>query len=85
MAEQAPEVQGGAPPLAVSRRTLRLPQVLEMTALSRTTIWRMERKGTFPARLRLGEASVGWDEAEIVAWLTSRPRGMAAAASRPAV
>ena len=35
-------------------RMVRLPEVLEITGLSRTTIWRRERDGSFPPPIRLG-------------------------------
>lgn len=55
-------------------RILRLPEVTERTGLSRTTIWRKERDGDFPQRVRLSANSVGWREAEVEAWIESRPR-----------
>ncbi|MCZ6576511.1 MAG: helix-turn-helix transcriptional regulator [Acidiferrobacterales bacterium] len=56
-------------------KVLRTPQVIQLTGLSRTTLWRLERRGQFPARLRLSENSVGWREDEILQWLDTRPRG----------
>jgi predicted DNA-binding transcriptional regulator AlpA len=50
-------------------RILRIQEVIEITGLSRTTIWRMERKGEFPARVQLGIGSVGWRLTEIKSWL----------------
>jgi len=43
--------------------------VSKMTGLSRVSIWRRERDGKFPKRVRLGSNSVGWLEAEILDWL----------------
>lgn len=60
-------------------RVIKQQQLQAMVGLSRTTIWRMERKGIFPCRIRLGSNSVGWLEEEILTWIASRPRGMAAA------
>lgn len=54
---------------------LKIEQVCAMTRLGRTTIWRRERAGDFPLRVRLGPASVGWVAEEIEAWIASRPRG----------
>ena len=54
-------------------RMLRVPEVLARTGLSRTTIWRRIRAGTFPAPIELGENSIGWPETEISAWLAERP------------
>jgi prophage regulatory protein len=56
---------------------LRSGDVIRCTGLSRTTIWRLERAGKFPRRLRLSANSVGWSSDEIEAWLAGRPRGMA--------
>jgi prophage regulatory protein len=48
------------------------PAVEELTSLSRTTRWRMERRGEFPRRVRLSPGRVGWRQAEIEAWIRSR-------------
>jgi prophage regulatory protein len=44
---------------------LRLPKVLQATALSRSSIYVMMAEGRFPKPLKLGERAVGWPEAEI--------------------
>ena len=59
-------------------RILKLKEIEGITALSRTTMWRLERAGNFPARIHLSDNSVGWDEAEVLAWVASRPRGLSA-------
>lgn len=41
----------------------------------RLWLWRAERAGRFPARVKLGPATVAWDEAEVAAWLEALPRG----------
>lgn len=53
-------------------RIMRKPEVLNMVGLSDPTIWRMEKDGTFPKRLRLGGNSCGWLETEVIAWLSER-------------
>jgi len=55
---------------------LRVSEVARRVGLSRTTIWRRERSGDFPLRIRLGGRSVGWLDSEVEEWLESRPRGM---------
>ena len=54
-------------------RMLRVPEVMARTGLSRTTLWRRVRAGTFPPSTELGENSIGWPESEISAWLAKRP------------
>jgi len=50
---------------------MRKPEVLNISGLSHPTIWRMEKEGTFPKRVKLGGNSCGWLETEIRAWLES--------------
>ena len=53
----------------MATQILRGPAVMEMTGLSRTSIWRRERRGDFPRRIRLGPNSVGWMSDEVTAWV----------------
>ena len=46
-------------------RILRLPEVIEKTGISRSSIYKQMQLGLFPKQLRLGERMVGWSEAEI--------------------
>jgi predicted DNA-binding transcriptional regulator AlpA len=55
---------------------LRTSDVTRLTGLSRTTLWRLERQGKFPTRIRLGLNSVGWRDDEVRRWVETRPRGM---------
>lgn len=55
-------------------RMLRAPEVMALTGLSRTTLWRRVRAGTFPAPVELGQNSIGWPASEISAWLKARAR-----------
>ena len=66
------------------QQMLRAPEVMARTGLSRTTIWRRVRAGTFPAPTELGVNSVGWPAAAITAWLESRPRRTYGAETAPA-
>jgi prophage regulatory protein len=47
-------------------------QVMDMTGLSRTSIWRLENAEKFPKRRQLGTRRIGWLESEIVDWMKSR-------------
>jgi prophage regulatory protein len=49
-------------------RIIRKSEMLARTGLSDATIWRLERQGTFPKRLRLGGNSCGWLESELDDW-----------------
>ena len=57
-------------------RIMRTSEVVKLTGLSKTTIWRRVRSGDFPMPVRLGSRatrSVGWREGEIERWIDSRP------------
>ena len=71
---QAP-VQPRAPPS--DDPMLRFVDVIRLTGLSRTTIWRRVRAGTFPAPIALGENSCGWKTSWISGpggWIDAQPR-----------
>lgn len=53
-------------------RFMREPEVHNITGLSRTTRWRLEREGKFPRRRAISDASVGWLESEIDSWVADR-------------
>lgn len=55
----------------MQRQVLRPKEVIKEYGLSRTTIWRKEREGTFPKRLKLGARAVGWLRSDLEAWLES--------------
>jgi prophage regulatory protein len=54
-------------------KMLRLAEVIEMTGLSRSTIYRYEGQSEFPKRRRAGPNSVRWLEEDIVKWMETRP------------
>ena len=56
------------------KRIIRKQELLKITGLSSATLWRRERAGDFPRRLRLGPHAVGWLLEEIDEWMASRPR-----------
>lgn len=53
-------------------KMLRANEVMERVGVSRTTIWRLERRGEFPPRRRITNHIVAWSEDEIEEWLKSR-------------
>ena len=68
----------------MENQMLRAPEVMARTGLSRVTIWRRVRAGTFPAPVELGANSIGWPATEISAWLESRLRRTYSAETAPA-
>jgi len=53
----------------VPSRILRLKAVLERTGLSRSTMYRKIKQGTFPAQVRISERCIGWRESDLDQWL----------------
>lgn len=53
-------------------RFLRAHEVAATTGLSLATLDRLERRGQFPRRIALSSRAVGWREAEIRDWVTTR-------------
>ena len=50
-------------------KILRMRTVLERTGLSRATIYRKMRDGTFPNQVRISEHCRGWRESAINCWM----------------
>ena len=55
--------------MPTGKRFLRLRQVIEATGLSRTTIYRKIREGSFPPPIKLGDRAVGWKDSDVSAWM----------------
>ena len=56
----------------MTKTILRLTKVKGRTGYSRSSIYTGMANGTFPAQIPLGPRAVGWDEAEIDAWIEAR-------------
>lgn len=53
---------------------LRLPSVMRVTGLGRSTIYRLMAEQKFPCPVRLGPRAVAWRRSEIEAWSDARPQ-----------
>ena len=53
-------------------RFIREPERRHKTGLSRTTWWRLERKGLAPKRRQISPNAVAWLESELASWIASR-------------
>ncbi len=58
----------------MNSRLLTRAEIEARYRLSRSTIYRKMRDGTFPLPLKIGARAVRWSEAEITEWVESRPR-----------
>ena len=49
-----------------------LPKVQEIVPYSASHIWRLERSGEFPKRIRLGGNRVAWLQSEVENWVEGK-------------
>ena len=54
---------------------LRRPDVEALTGLSRSTIYKFMKDGTFPKTVKIGPRAVGWRQADIEDWLSNLTNG----------
>ncbi|WP_312597974.1 AlpA family phage regulatory protein [Brevundimonas sp.] len=53
-------------------RLLAWPRVKDITGLSRTTAWRMQKAGDFPPPVQVSLGRVGWWQSDLDRWKASR-------------
>lgn len=56
-------------------RIMRLPEVLNLTGLSRSTLSRLEKGGQFPKRRLLSARAIGWNQGAVLGWLEAQRKG----------
>ncbi|EBQ4754245.1 AlpA family transcriptional regulator [Salmonella enterica subsp. diarizonae] len=59
----------------VHERFIRLPEVMHLCGLSRSTIYDLISREAFPKQISLGGKNVAWAQSEITAWMTDRITG----------
>lgn len=52
---------------------LRLPSVMRVTGLGRSTIYRLIAEGQFPRPVQLASRAVAWRRSDIDGWSQTRP------------
>jgi prophage regulatory protein len=53
-------------------RILRLPAVVVVTGISRSSIYVLMERGSFPRPVKLSERCVGWVESEVQEWISEK-------------
>lgn len=53
---------------------LRLPEVMRLTGLGRSTIYRLLAAGQFPLPVQLSVRAVGWRRSDVDDWTAERPQ-----------
>lgn len=54
-----------------SYQYMRLPEVMQATGLSRTSIYNFMNRGDFPSQIKISRRYVVWRSDEVQAWLDS--------------
>lgn len=54
------------------KKLLPMTRVIEITSLSKSTVWRALRAGEFPRPIRLSARRLAWVAADIEAWVAGR-------------
>ena len=52
---------------------IRLPEVMRLVGLSRSTVLKMVAEGAFPAPILIGKRAVAWRVRDVIAWIEDRP------------
>jgi prophage regulatory protein len=52
---------------------LRMPSVMQLTGLGRSTIYRLMAQQQFPCPVRVGVRAVAWRRSELAQWSETRP------------
>ena len=58
-----------ANPVVPRDRFIRLPEVMHMSGLGKTSIYDLMKKGKFPARIKFNARAAMWRESEVLTWI----------------
>ena len=53
-------------------RIIDADELRKLIPFSASYFWRLERAGKFPKRIKLGLRRIGWDRAEVMAWIQTK-------------
>ena len=60
-------------------RVIKLPEVMSLTALSRSTVYQKIKDNEFPKSIPLGARAVGWKYTNILDWIEQQAQSEEAA------
>ena len=58
--------------MITEQQFIRLGEVIQITSLSKTSIYRLISEGTFPKQIQIGKRSVVWVRSDINAWINQK-------------
>jgi prophage regulatory protein len=68
--------------LETRTKLIKLPEVIEITTLSRASIYRLIADGKFPKQVKLSTRACAWVEQEVLEWLNDRINGRHSSANQ---
>ena len=71
--QRTPSESSSTRPDATMAVFLRMPTVMRMTGLGRSTIYRLIADQKFPCPVRLGPRAVAWRRSDLDRWSDARP------------
>lgn len=63
--------------ISPNRRIFKLADIIEIFAMSRSSIYRAMEHDDFPKPIKLTGRSVGWNREAVESWFANRPSGIA--------
>ena len=68
------QTKGNVPSNMFPRRYLRMPEVIRMTGMSKSTVWEKSKNDpAFPKPVKVSDRCTAWRSDELMTWLDSRP------------
>ena len=58
--------------MITEQQFIRLGEVIQITSLSKTSIYRLISEGTFPKQIQIGKRAVVWVRSDINAWINQK-------------
>ena len=58
--------------MITEQQFIRLGEVIQITSLSKTSIYRLISEGTFPKQIQVGKRSVVWVRSDINNWINQK-------------
>lgn len=62
----------GGKNMAKKKNIIRIDQVVQKISMSKPSIYRMIKAGTFPRQIKISARAIGWIESDIDKWIESK-------------
>jgi len=51
---------------------IRFPELFELIKISKSQVYRLEKRGSFPKRIRLSQRTIAWQLNEVMDWIEQK-------------